>query len=80
MDGEEVTSSSYDWYLSPVGVVLLDDLLISDRGRQRIIYAGAVSRGIGCARKNMPGVYTRIKSYQDWIKKVAKDDGSCRQT
>ena len=28
---------------------------------------GIVSRGIGCARRQAPGIYTKISSYLDWI-------------
>jgi len=32
------------------------------------VLTGITSFGIGCARKNFPGVYTRIASYKDWIR------------
>lgn len=30
---------------------------------------GIVSTGVGCARKGLPGIYTRVSRYVKWIKK-----------
>lgn len=36
--------------------------------------AGVVSYGAGCGTKGMPGVYTKVTSYLNWISENVEDE------
>lgn len=44
-------------------------MMITDRSKRSTVI-GVVSAGIGCALPKLPGLYTRVSSYLDWIKNI----------
>ncbi|PXF45845.1 Mite allergen Der p 3 [Gracilariopsis chorda] len=44
------------------------------RSGSEYVQVGIVSGGIGCARKGLPGVYTRVGQYWEWVRNVTGGD------
>lgn len=44
--------------------------LICKHSDNRYYLCGVVSWGVGCARPKLPGVYTEVSCYSDWIKTI----------
>ena len=43
-------------------------LIVQNDSRHLLV--GVVSAGAGCARPKLPGIYTRVSSYLEWISQV----------
>ena len=48
-------------------------LVSVDGDSEKYVLVGVMSSGIGCARKQLPGVYTRVEMFVEWVRdEVAK--------
>jgi secreted trypsin-like serine protease len=45
-----------------------------DSNLQRYVAVGITSYGNGCAKPGLPGIYTRISYFHNWIEKNKKND------
>ena len=50
---------------------------VGEGENKRAVLVGIVSRGSGCARKDSPGVYTKVSAYKNWINSKIRRLNSC---
>lgn len=67
------TNKKYPFFQGDSGGPL--QLPREEDGNMEII--GLVSWGRGCARPNLPGIYTKITNYLPWLKETLDDECLC---
>ena len=48
-------------------------LPVRDHGSYAFYQIGIISCSFGCGRPKIPGIYTKVQHYADWIKKHVKE-------
>ena len=51
-----------------------DYILLKIEGEMRAFQIGTISRGIGCASFNSPGIFGSIKKSFSWIKETVENE------